>query len=386
MTSEPDNTARRRPPTIDLTATEVEAEKPAAAQSGATGSPGGERTGPQFAHHLKSFAVAAVGGAAVMAAVFTGLWLTGYLPPRQSAAPLDAQASKPAAIDQISAQLDKIQDTLQAQQPDASLSSKLAAAEAATKSLGDSLAALTRRVDGIATDAQSALKQAKDSATAADQAESAAQAAVQRGDVGALTNRVAALEGAVKALGSDATSQTGNADDNTARLTVAAEVLRAAVERGGPYQSELAAVKSLGVAADATAPLEQFAANGVPSAAALTHELSTLTPALLRASGEEQSDSGYLERLEASAQNLVRITRLDGPPGDDPAAVVARINADAARADVAAALAEIARLPDAAKALASPWIAKAQARDAAIAASRSIAANALAALAKPNSQ
>ena len=31
MTSEPDSTPRRRPPTIDLTATEVEAEKPAAA-------------------------------------------------------------------------------------------------------------------------------------------------------------------------------------------------------------------------------------------------------------------------------------------------------------------------------------------------------------------
>ena len=30
MTSEPDSTPRRRPPTIDLTATEVDAEKPAA--------------------------------------------------------------------------------------------------------------------------------------------------------------------------------------------------------------------------------------------------------------------------------------------------------------------------------------------------------------------
>jgi hypothetical protein len=38
MTSEPDDTSRRRPPTIDLKATEVESERPVStAESGATG-------------------------------------------------------------------------------------------------------------------------------------------------------------------------------------------------------------------------------------------------------------------------------------------------------------------------------------------------------------
>ena len=38
MTSEPDDTSRRRPPTIDLKATEVESERPAStAEAGATG-------------------------------------------------------------------------------------------------------------------------------------------------------------------------------------------------------------------------------------------------------------------------------------------------------------------------------------------------------------
>ena len=39
MTSEPDSTPRRRPPTIDLTATEVDAEKPATAPQPETGEP-----------------------------------------------------------------------------------------------------------------------------------------------------------------------------------------------------------------------------------------------------------------------------------------------------------------------------------------------------------
>jgi hypothetical protein len=74
------------------------------------------------------------------------------------------------------------------------------------------------------------------------------------------------------------------------------------------------------------------------------------------------------------------------PAGDDASSVIARINAAAARGDVAAALAEIAKLPDAPRALVDAWVKKAQAREAAIAASQHIAAAALAALGKPGSQ
>ena len=59
---------------------------------------------------------------------------------------------------------------------------------------------------------------------------------------------------------------------------------------------------------------------------------------------------------------------------------------DAAHADIAAALLDIAKLPDTAKPLAAAWVEKAQARNAAIAASRKVAADALAALSKPNPQ
>ena len=216
----------------------------------------------------------------------------------------------------------------------------------------------------------------------------AAQAGVQRGDVDALASRLAALESAVKSLSAstDAAQRTSSADDRAARATVAAEALRTAVERGVPYQDELAAVKSLGADPNATAPLAPFAADGIPSTATLGRELAALTPALLRASGVAPSESSFLGRLEAHAQHLVRVTPLDAPAGDDPSSVIARINADATSGDVAALLADIGRLPDAARAAAENWVKKAEAREAAIAASRRIAADALAALASPASQ
>ena len=76
----------------------------------------------------------------------------------------------------------------------------------------------------------------------------------------------------------------------------------------------------------------------------------------------------------------MRITPLNAPAGDDPQAVVDRIRLDAAHAVIGAALADINALPDAAKPLAAAFIKKAAAREAALTASRQIAAEALAAL------
>jgi hypothetical protein len=401
--SESDSTPRRRPPTIDLTATEVDAEKPAAAEPGA-GEPAatdarpdiGQQTGEPASSRPRSSVKTAVAGIAAGAiaivAIGAGLWFAGYVPPGLLPASQNPQPPNSAAIADISARLSKIEGAIATQkpspppQPDPSLVSRLAAAEAATKSLSDSLAALTHRVDDAAAAAQNALAQAKSASTAADAAKSAAQAGVARSDLDALAARIAPLESTVKTLADDIKHETATADDRAARLTIAAEALRAAVERGTPYQAELAAAKSLGADPSATAPLEPFAAAGVPAARALAHELASLIPALRQAAEPASSDSSFLSRLESNAQRLVRITPVDAPPGGDPASVVTRINVDAAHADIAAALADIAKLPDAAKPLAAAWVEKAQARDAAIAASRQLAADALATLSSPSPQ
>src|SRR5262249_58323078 len=145
------------------------------------------------------------------------------------------------------------------------------------------------------------------------------------------------------------------ANDRSARLTIAAEVLRAAVDRGAPYQVELNAVKALGIDAKKTEALEPFAATGVPSAAMLAHELEALAPPLQDATEPRSADSTFVERLKSNAQKLVRITPLNVPPGNDSQAVIDRIRRDAAHADIGAALADLNALPDAAKPLAAAW-------------------------------
>ncbi len=401
MTSEPDSPSRRRPPTIDLTAQEV---KPEAARSsaGAEGAASQKSARWNFRGAIAPQAIAALVGAIAAAAIIAALWAAGIIPP--SRASETQQAQKPAP--DVSAQLNKIESELQkrAPAPDPALISRLAALEAQTKTLGDSVAALNRRLDDIAVAAKSAgeradaaaaaAKSAGERADAADAAanktaqaaQASAQSAVARSDLEALQNRIAALERQIAAVGNAAAQQRpASTDDRAARAALAAAALRDAVERGAPFATELAAVKALGTPQAVIAPLEPFAANGVPSAADLAHELAQLTPALQRAAGTPPAKTSFLARLEDNAKNLVRVTPIDAPAGNDAAAVIARLNLDAAHADLTAALADIARLPQAAQTLAAPWVQKVNARNAAIAAARRIAADALAGLGKSGS-
>jgi hypothetical protein len=390
--SETDNTSRRRPPTIDLTAKEVDGEPAASAEQAAAGVTAARTPRGRFL----PYAVGIVLGAIVVAAVVVGLWVGGFVPPRQTAAVPSAAPGTSATGGEISSRLEKIEQALQAPKSDKTLadetlSVRLAAAEAQAKSLSDSLAALTRRVDDVAASSQSALTQGKAAQAAAEDAKNTAKANVQPDAIEALAGRVAVLESAVKSLNTEVAQNTASANDSAVRATVAAEALRAAVERGAPYQAELAAAKTFGADAGAIAGLEPFAADGIPSAMTLGRELTALVPALQRASEPEPSKGSLLERLEAHAQRLVRITPIDAAAaptlaGDDPSSLIGRINGYAARGDVAAALTDVARLPDPERASAASWVKRAQAREAAIAASRRIAADALAALAKPAAQ
>ena len=392
--SEPDSTPRRRPPTIDLTATEVDAEKPAAAQEpsqepakgpAAADAPGSssQQTGEPAPGRPRSSVKTAVAGIAVGAiavvAIGAGLWFGGYVPPGLLPASPSAQPPNNAAIADISARLNKIEAAIATPtpspppQPDPALVSRLAAAEAATKSLNDSLAALTRRVDDAAAAAQNALAQAKSASTAADAAKNAAQKNVVRSDLDALAARIAPLESAVKTLADDLKHETATADDRAARLTVAAEALRATVERGAPYPAELAAAKSLGADPSATAPLEPFAAAGVPAARALarTREPRAGLAASRRTGGEQQPFLGGWRQRTAPRRD-----HRSTPPGDDPASVVTRSRRRRMRHR--AALADIGKF-GLSKAACS-GLGRKRRRNAAMAAGRKLATDALAAL------
>jgi hypothetical protein len=296
----------------------------------------------------------------------------------------------PEQFDALSARLDKLEQANAAPRPQAAadpgLSDRLAAAEAAAKTLGERVAA--------AEAAAAALTQ-RLSATGATEAAANDRLAAVVTAVRSLTERVAELGSRVEeatrlaraaerqsALASEQAANRQVESDRSVRLAFVASGLRDAVARGEPFAAELAAAKPLARDAAELRPLEPFAATGVPSATALARELSALIPGLFKRTQPPAREGGVLEALQASAERLVRIRRIDEPPGDDAGAIVARIEAQAARADVDAAVVELTKLPGDLRAPAEPWIKQVQARRAALDAANRLARDAAAALGK----
>jgi hypothetical protein len=214
-------------------------------------------------------------------------------------------------------------------------------------------------------------------------------------DLSAIDARIAKIESAVRTQAAEIAQQGSKiadskaadakpADDLPLRRVVAAALLDVLVRTGDPYSAALAAAKSLAPNADALKPLDQFAASGVPNAGKLAGELLTLVPKLTPAALQDAptTGSGIMDRLQAGAAKLVKIERTDSA-GTDRGAVVARMTAAALRNDFNEARRELKTLAPADRAAAQAWLDKADARDAALAASRQFAADAMAVLAKP---
>ena len=177
------------------------------------------------------------------------------------------------------------------------------------------------------------------------------------------------------------------ADDAPLRRVVVASLLELAVRQGEPFVATLNAAKALAPDAATLKPLESFAASGVPTAAILSRELLLLVPKLsppllVSDKDNDAADQGLVDRLKAGAAKLIRIERTDAV-GNDRGAIVARVTAAALRNDSNEARRELKALPPADRAAAQSWIDKADARDAALAASHQFATDAIAALAKP---
>jgi hypothetical protein len=401
---------KRAVPTIDLTATEVppdasgkEAPPPEqptpAGPEMAAGDPPNESV--NWLSAIKGPALAAgFAGAAVMMLVLFGLWLTGLVPIRYAGSTamrarvtalemeLHDLQSRPAgaldakSIEALNARVAKIEETAgKSPASDAKLAERVAAAENAMKSLGLTLAALSHRSDDIAGDATLA----RDHAQAAEKAVAELRSSVQiattaSADVEALQQRIAALEQSAKTAASDIAKTT--ATDTAARLALSAVALREEAFSGAPLSTALAQAKSLGADEALLAPLAPFAATGVPTQAALAQELRGLLPAMLKLFGAKAPPSGFLERLEANAGNLVRVRPVDAPAGDDTSAVLARLEIDTAHSDIPAVLADLGKLTEAQRAPAQTWIKQATDRQAALAAAQAFAAQAASALGK----
>lgn len=408
----PDKSAGRRKraaPTIDLEAKEIpqagtpETTVPEAAaasvadapmeppgDSDSSGSvPPGDAPPPERSGALKPLVIGGIAGAAAAAIVIAIGWSAGLFAGEQIAVPdpriaaLEAQIkqlqNRPAspspntgATDALAARIAKVEDSV----------GKISTAPAddnAMKSLGVALAALSRRTDELAattraaqTRAEAAEKAAADLRSNVQDVSKTAAAGASSADLTSLQQRLAALEEQSKTARAELAKATES--DKAARLALSAAAVRDAVLRGVPFAEELAQSKALGADEKALAPLWPFAASGVPNAKTLAKELTDLLPQMKKAVGTPAASGGFLERLQANAENLVRVRPADAPAGNDALAVLARIEQSAAQENIAAALADIGTLPEAARQVAANWVTRATARQKALDAARDFAA------------
>ena len=363
---------KRAGPTIDLEATEVSGDT-ANADAGVEPEPAPRQpsASPMF-----PVMTAAVAGAAAAALVLGVAWFLGW----NAAWPLAAPPTDAAAIDGLAARLASVESKTNAPppapMPDAAAAARVEQLEKSSASLRTELAAARARSEELAA--------------VVNDIKSAPRESSPPPDLSAIDERLSQLERTTHAQGSEIAQDKQEkqnakpADDMLLRRVVAASLLDISVRQGDPYVAALAAAKSLTGDADALKPLDEFAASGLPTPAVLCRELLTLVPKLSPPAPENSAaDQGSIvDRLQAGASRLVRIERTDAV-GNDRGAVVARVTAAALRNDAAEARRELNTLPSADRAAAQSWIDKVDARDAALAASRQFAADAMGAFTKP---
>lgn len=381
---------RRPPPTLDLDAIEISDETQQADAAEAARKPAPERSWP-VAMIVSSAIVSAIFGAGAAALV---VWTMGWpgepaapVPPQVDKATVDALAarlakveSKPAApqvekatVDALTARLANLESKPTAPAapaaPDPALTTQIGALEKSLATLRDELAATraqSEKIAAVVNDVRSAPREAPPP------------------DLSAINERLARIEAAASTLSAEtAKRNAAPVDDPQLRRAVAAALLDVSVRTGEPYATALSAAKPFAANADVLKPLEPFAATGLPNTNALNRELLALLPKLSPPQETSTTGPGIVDRLQAGAARLVRIERTDAVAGNDRNAIVSRVTAAAMRNDIGEARRELKTLDPADRAAAQAWIEKADARDAALAASRQFAADAMAAFGKP---
>jgi hypothetical protein len=377
--------ARRAPPTIDLEASEVtgethapEGDLPPEPELHESTPPEREAAKPAapISRPISPWVIAPISGAVAAALVIGVGWMLGWPEVQPADAPAAPQVNV-AAIDDLTARVAGLSSKVESvagrpavPAPDPAAAARVAALESSLASLRDEIAAVRAQSEKFAT--------------AADGVKSAPGEVAPAVDLSGINARLDAIERASRAQsGAIAQQSSKSADDAPLRRVVVASLLDISVRQGDPYAATLAAAKSLAADPDALKPLEGFAATGVPTAAGLSRELLTLVPKLSPpAPPSEEAGADLVDRLKVGASRLVRIERTDAV-GNDRGAVVARVTAAALRNESNEARRELKTLSPADRAAAQSWIDKSEARDAALAASRQFAADAMAALAKP---
>ncbi|HHZ09939.1 MAG TPA: phage tail protein [Rhizobiales bacterium] len=255
--------------------------------------------------------------------------------------------------------------------------------------LATTVATLSATVDGLSADL-AALKGAVETGGAAsgtDAGEAVAQIASRldaleaavaalrqdgggaaRDDLAQLTGRIDAVEKAVNAAGAQTVDAEGRidalersladvaakveaqADQPRIALAIASAALKAALDRGGPFASEVETLAAVAPDLPELADLRALARDGVPSRADLLAAAPDAAIAMIAAERVVDENAGFFERLLASAESLIKVRPVGVVEGEGVDAIVARMEAALKAGDLVHALAEYDTLPEGPKA------------------------------------
>ncbi len=270
-----------------------------------------------------------------------------------------------AARTELASQIDDLRQTLQQADP-AAIGDRVGRLEA---SVGGATAELASLRDQIASGAASLSADASQSIDTYR-----AELEGVRAQVGDLSGAVSALDGRLDAVRSEAEAeieaaqteaqqvqQTAQAERDLSAAQADLAAVSAAIAAGEPYAD---ALSGLAAATGATPPasLEAGADSGVPSALELRESFGPAAHDAIRATITASAGEGMFARARAFAESQVASRSLTPRAGQDPDAVLSRMEDALSRDDVAAALEEANALPSEATQAMSDWLAAARLR------------------------
>ncbi|MDW6022118.1 phage tail protein [Mesorhizobium sp. BAC0120] len=182
-------------------------------------------------------------------------------------------------------------------------------------------------------------------------------------------SRLAAIEQSVTNLSGQLTSLSDQVSRQAAQpkvaLIIAGAALKSAIERGGPFTSEVETFAAIAPGSPELPALREAAAKGVESRDDLLSGMDQAGNAMIVASETPPENAGFWDRLVASAKSLVKVRPIGPVEGDTVAARVARMEVALKGGDLAKALSEYDSLPDASKAAGQAFAERIKARVAA---------------------
>ncbi|CDX25692.1 putative phage tail protein [Mesorhizobium sp. ORS 3324] len=175
----------------------------------------------------------------------------------------------------------------------------------------------------------------------------------------AADGRIAALEQSVSQLSGKVEAQ---ASQPKIALAIAASALKAALDRGAPFATELDTFAAIAPNAPEIAVLRSYAEKGVPTRATVASEVDAAANAMVEAATPVDQNAGFFQSLVSSAKSLVQVRPVGAIEGKGAPETVARLEVAVNQGDYAKALSEYDTLPDAAKAAGADFAGKLKAR------------------------